>query len=160
MAIATGFSNYISRRTGSPQAVVTSVTITGLADTLLGADEKRALGPVAQGRALYAEALLVMRESKRLTPVRYGFLRASGHVAAPQIEGRRIFVEMGFGGPAGVGNVGETNGRDVGYALPVHENVAAHHTVGQAKYLEAPLLAAIPGMEARLATRIREELRL
>ena len=154
------FSNYISRRTGGPQSVLVEVSLEGLGDVATELGRLETAGPVELGRALYAEALLIMAQAKRLVPVRFGILRASGHVLVPKTHGEHVEVEMGFGGPAGIGNQGESNRENVGYALPVHENLTARHTVGQAKYLEHPTLAAITGLEGRLAVRIKKDLGL
>jgi hypothetical protein len=92
--------------------------------------------------ALYAEAQIEMTEAKRRTPVDTGELRASGYVADPEIRGRRISVEMGFGGAASE------------YAVHVHEDLEALHPVGQAKYLESTVLESAPHMPARIARRL------
>lgn len=154
------FSNYISKRTGGPQAFIVGFEIEGLEQAVANVWEYGLEGPKAMGRALYAEALLIMAVAKKLTPVRYGFLRASGRVDVPQITLSTISVEMGFGGPAGTGNLGETNKQDVGYALPVHENLSAHHPVGQAKFLEQPALSMAANLEKNLAIRIKADLNL
>src|SRR5260221_90846 len=79
-------------------------------------------------KVLFQEAEEIMSLAKPLTPVDHGFLRASGHVQLPVIEGEKVSVELGFGGVAGAGNQGsETNESPVGYAVYVHENLAAHH---------------------------------
>src|SRR5260221_10205362 len=52
-------------------------------------------------------------------PVKTGALRASGTVEQPL----PLAVDLSFGGAAAP------------YALAVHENVAAHHAVGEARYL-------------------------
>lgn len=86
----------------------------------------------------YETAEEIITEAKKLTPVLEGVLKSSGHVQLPVISGNQVEVSMGFGGPAGAGNQGETNRKEVGYAVVVHENLEAHHKVGQAKYLEMP----------------------
>jgi hypothetical protein len=65
---------------------------------------------------------------------------------------------VGFCGPAGAGNAGETNDEDVGYAVYVHEDLSARHTKGKAKFLEDPLNRRLPEMARRLAERIRKRL--
>src|SRR6266550_1314015 len=89
---------------------------------------------------LYASAEEVMTRAKELTPVDTGNLRASGHVQQPKVEAGIVTLELGFGGPAGAGNVGDSNSQEVGYALYVHEDLNVNHPVGQAKYLETPLM--------------------
>jgi len=69
-----------------------------------------------------------MTEAKKRTPVDTGVLRSSGHVQGPTVVGNDIQVRLVFGGPAAT------------YAVAVHENLTAHHTVGQAKYLESVIV--------------------
>jgi hypothetical protein len=105
----------------------------------------------AAAGALLAEAEAIMLESKRQVPVDLGNLRATGFVDTSDLTGSaRLSVTLSYGGPAGSGG-----GTHVGYAVPVHENLQARHTVGKAKYLEDPVNDAISGMDRRLAARIR-----
>lgn len=92
--------------------------------------------------ALREEAETIMTTSKRLVPVDTGVLRESGFVDAVD-EG----VRLAYGGAAS------------GYAIYVHENLEARHPVGQAKYLEQPVLEALPGLAGRVAAVIRSILR-
>jgi len=66
------------------------------------------------GKALYAEAELVMTESKRQCPVDTGALRSTGHVELPKYSGNKVTVQMGYGGPAAP------------YADIVHEGYGPH----------------------------------
>lgn len=100
----------------------------------------------AGGAALYQEAEGILTEAKRLTPVDTGTLRASGHVQLPVIGPLFVSVALGFGGAA----------KD--YAVYVHENLLVHHEVGQAKFLEQPVLEWQRGAEQALAKRIRRVL--
>lgn len=105
-------------------------------------------GPQAMGQALVETAEQVMTVSKTdYVPVDTGALRASGHVQPAVWQGAKVEVEFGFGGPAAP------------YALYVHENLTAHHPVGQAKYLESPLLAAVQGMPGVMARRVSDAIR-
>ena len=82
---------------------------------------------------LYQGAEAIVTESKeRFVPVRWGALRASGHTLRPVTKAGVVEVAMGFGGPSAP------------YAWRQHENLAYHHTVGQAKYLEKPTLERVP----------------
>lgn len=94
-------------------------------------------------KALYREAQIEMTESKRRVPVDTGVLRASGHVQDPVRKGQNISVTLAYGGAA------ET------YAIIVHEDLEAHHRVGQAKYLESVLKESAPYMAQRVAARIK-----
>jgi hypothetical protein len=137
---------------------------TGL--VLEGAEELRAALAALGARAIGAAALAlneaaeeIMTEAKRRTPVDTGNLRASGHVAPPEIGVDGVVREtLGFGGPAGTGNRGETNAEAVGYAVPVHYDLAKRHPVGQALFLESAMLDAAGGLEAKLAESLRAEL--
>ena len=105
----------------------------------------KALGEKAQtivGGVLYREAEAIMTESKTQCPVDVGTLRASGHVQDPVSSGGQVIVTLGYGGPA------------VPYAIVQHEAMNFQHTVGNAKFLEDPMLAAVTGVEERLAKGI------
>ncbi len=109
--------------------------------------------------ALFIEGEQTIAEAKMITPVDEGVLRASGFVQLPERDGDKVFVDIGFGGPAGTGNHGgETNDDDVGYAIIQHEDLTFFHTVGQAKYLEVPLNKRKVGYSARMAKRIKAKL--
>ncbi len=114
----------------------------------------------------------IIGESKeKFVPVDQGILRASGFVELPKISGASVTVELGFGGPAGKGNVGgNSNTEKVGYAIVVHENPRAGRTggvsprgaqyktwstVGGWKYLERPFKRAQPRMPRRIAELLR-----
>ena len=103
---------------------------------------------------LVEAAETTMTKAKRRTPVDTGALRSSGHVQPPKREGTELHVLFGFGGPAGAGNLGETNDEPVGYAVYVHEDLTARHKVGQAKYLES----AVNDMRAKYPDIIRRAL--
>lgn len=100
----------------------------------------------AMGAALRAEAERIMAASKRLVPVDTGALRASGRVEGPVWGGETVSVGLLYGGPAAP------------YAVYVHENLAARHPTGQAKYLEQPVNEATAGLGDRLAERLRRAL--
>jgi hypothetical protein len=103
--------------------------------------------PDAVGRALREEAEIEMTEAKERTPVDTGALRASGHVTGPERAGKQISVDLNYGGVAAP------------YAVYVHEDMDAHHPVGQAKFLESTLLESAPHMPKRIATRVERYLR-
>ncbi len=95
------------------------LTLQQLNDFLLSKSKKRA---ERNKPALLAACLFLQAESQKLCPVKTGALRNSA--------GSRV---DGFGFDA----VGKVFYRQK-YALWVHENLDAHHTVGQAKFLEQP----------------------
>jgi len=89
-------------------------------------------------RHLTIEGEKIMATSKETyVPVDTGNLRNTGHVSPPVKEGQTILVQLGFGN------------NTVEYALIVHEDLYAHHPVGQAKYLEIPFSRAQPGVKQR-----------
>jgi hypothetical protein len=102
------------------------------------------------GRLLYQEGIKIMAESQPLVPVDTGTLRSTGYVSEPEREGDTITVDIGYGGPAAKINP-KSGESSVGYGLYVHENLDAHHKVGQAKFLEQPFRAAANGMGQRIA---------
>ncbi len=110
--------------------------------------------------ALFEEGNELITEAKQLVPVDEGVLKSSGFSNVPEQSGGRdkFIVEVGFGGPAGSGNQGDSNKEDVGYAVRVHEDLTSQHTVGQAKYLEQPFNQRLPTMAERLARRIKARL--
>jgi hypothetical protein len=112
--------------------------------------------PRAARKGLYMGLEFVMTDSKRnYVPVKDGILRASGFIL---MHKTKISAEIGFGGPAGNGNMGgETNAVDVGYAAVQHENLDFQHKVGEAKFLERPLFAGIPMIGQVISETIRKE---
>lgn len=98
------------------------------------------------GSALFNEAQPIMTASKQQCPVDTGALRATGNVEKPEFHGDSVTVRLTYGGAAAP------------YAIYVHENVSAHHPVGNAKFLEVPLRAAIPGLVNGMTERIKQKL--
>ena len=98
-----------------------------------------------------------MTKSKRdFVPVDLGNLRSSGHVEDPEFTRASVSVRLVYGGPSAP------------YALAVHEHpsdssppswregdVEFHPSGRGPKYLERPLLEAIPGLPVRLARRMQ-----
>ena len=97
--------------------------------------------PQALGAELYREGQDVIANALPITPILTGALRRSGHVDEPEMTGGGVSVTLGFGGDAAP------------YAVYVHENLVARHAPPtQAKFLEDPLNAAVPGMADRIAS--------
>ena len=99
--------------------------------------------PSTEAAALYQEAQVEMMESKKRCPVDVGTLRASGHVLKPIMEGRKISIDLVYGGAA------------EDYAVVQHEALDFHHTVGQARYLASVLEESESSMGQRIAARVR-----
>ena len=85
-------------------------------------------------------AILARSESQRRTPVDEGNLRASHYVSSNRSE-REPVVEVGC---------------TANYAVYVHENLTARHTVGEAKFLEN----AVASLEGRILSIIRSGARI
>ena len=98
--------------------------------------------PHAVASALYSEAQTIREVSMQRTPVLTGALRASHAVRGPFFGADEVSVDIAVGGPAAP------------YAIFVHENLAAHHDVGQAKFLESALLEAKPTLAQNVLDRI------
>ena len=135
----------------------------------------------AAAAAVYREMEGTVRpDALRRTPVDTGVLRASILTEQPVVSGDRVDVILGAGGAAStvlvakvkrgarkgkfrVARKSDTETAETtasGYALAVHENLTARHTVGEAKYLSNALAAAEPGQDARVARTIARELGL
>lgn len=83
--------------------------------------------PRALERSLNKFTQIELAEMKRRTPVEFGTLRDSGHAEKPMWKGNTLTQEVGFGGAA------------EDYAIPVHEDMEAQHSVGGPKYVESVL---------------------
>lgn len=79
-------------------------------------------------KALRSVGELIGTEAQRETPVDTGVLRASKLVTGPKKVRKDWEVRISFGGAAAP------------YAVHVHENLSAQHTVGRSKYLESVVL--------------------
>jgi hypothetical protein len=92
--------------------------------------------------ALYQEGLAVDALAVSKIPVDTGRLRATHYVSPPTDEGPlRSVVEVGFG---------------TDYAVFVHEDTAARHVTGEAKFLEKALAQRASGFTERLARRAKK----
>ena len=110
------------------------ILVTGIAEVNAQLARLWEQDQAASVQALREEAETIMTESKRRVPVKYGTLKGSGFVE-PTEDG----VRLAYGGAAS------------DYAIYVHENLDANHPVGEAKYLERPVLEALPGLAERVA---------
>ena len=97
--------------------------------------------------ALVMEANEMMTEAKAQTPVDTGTLRGSGTVFPAKRKRDGVEVELGFGGAA------------AGYVIPVHQRLDVHHPVGNALFLERPVLAGSRRLRQRLHNEIERALR-
>jgi hypothetical protein len=98
----------------------------------------------AAERAVNRVAAQTIGDARSLTPVKTGALQASGVALPAETDGTKITATIGF----------NTN-----YAAAVHENLTAHHDVGQAKYLEAAMRRNAPKLAVEVAKQINEALK-
>jgi len=104
--------------------------------------------PREVGVALFREAQLIKTASIKRTPKDLGTLRNTHEVMRPVISGHDVSVEISVGGPTAASPQG------AGYALIVHEDLEARHTVGEAKFLEKSVNESASGLAERVAKRI------
>lgn len=78
---------------------------------------------------------------KNRVPPHAGNLRNSIHVEGPFREGKKVSAIV-------------CTGKQAPYDVYVHENLKAHHPVGQAKFIETPLNESKPNFSAGVAKRI------
>lgn len=133
-----------------------SVRLVGVERLMRLAERDKGLTPVIQ-RAVFAEANVVLNESKRIVPVRFGDLRRSGRVETPVTSGTRTTVEVTYGGAAAP------------YALYVHEippntggrwGTGMKHKSGKTyKYLEIPANAHRDKFVRNVLERIADHIR-
>lgn len=132
------------------------VEVQGLREVLAELASSGRATPQRIGQGLWEVGQNIMAASQELVPVDTGNLRASGHVELPRQVAGEVQVVLGYGGPAGSGNFGgTTNPEDAGYALRVHEDLQAHHVVGQAKFLEAAYIDYSPRVVPHLLSVLR-----
>lgn len=91
-------------------------------------------------KGLLKEANIILNQSIRQTPCEFGDLRRSGTVEETKDTKREYEVTIGF---------------NESYAAAVHENLNAHHDIGNAKYLEDPLMARVDDIPKNIAKRIK-----
>ena len=108
----------------------------------------------AVGAALYQEGELIMTDAKELTPVDTGALRSSGFVEQPKQQGNVTTVQLGFGGVATKLNE-KTGEPTTSYGLIVHEDLNMHHTSGEAKFLEKPVMKRSKDIATRITKRLQ-----
>ncbi len=96
------------------------------------------LGKVAS--AVKEEGSSLMNKSEALVPIDTGSLKASKFVEEPVLQGDKISVRCGYGGPNVKSNP-QTGEATTDYAIDVHEDLTKRHDTGQAKFLEAPVNA-------------------
>ena len=110
----------------------TTVKYTG-ADAAIRDIDKLIAGSRAEfGRAVVETLGQKVPEVKRRTPFEDGDLRDTVRVEGPEFAGNRITAAIAAGGG------------DVDYALYVHEDMEAEHTIGEPKFIESVLKESVP----------------
>jgi hypothetical protein len=85
----------------------------------------------------------VLGDAQSLTPVDTGFLQSSATDEPAELRGTKVTKRIGF---------------NAEYAVFVHEDLNAHHDVGQAKYLEASVRNNASKFAPFVAERVKEAL--
>ena len=129
--------------------------LTGTDELLRKLKDYQVKVPKHVGAALLKEGEEIMTRSKEeFSPFDKGTLHGSGQVKMDK-SGKNIVARLGYGGAA------------AGYALAVHETPSGFDPPswqgkaitfkrGGPKFLERPMLEAIPGMADRLAAEIEK----
>jgi hypothetical protein len=98
--------------------------------------------PKEFGAALRAEMEEIAAEAKSQTPVDTGRLRSTLRAEGPFQDGNKISAAVVAGGD------------DAPFAVVVYEDLDAEHAVGNAKFLERPLMEnaseVLPGVAGRV----------
>ena len=101
-------------------------------------------------QAMIVEETGTLELARSRTPVEAGDLKKSGRLGDYTISGYESSLPIIFG-------EGLTSRNPDGYAIYVHENLQAHHPVGQAKFLESAVLDRILDKSKRMAANIKLE---
>lgn len=96
----------------------------------------------------------IMAASKALVPVRFGPLRASGHVVPPVIAGDVVTVEAGFSAPYALATHENPRAGKTGGVSPSGRRYKAWARVGEWKFLERPFQRIAPKLGERLRAAI------
>lgn len=109
--------------------------------TLLGAADG---APEVLGQALYQEGQMAFKRSQKEVPVRKGYLKNSGRLSSPTTtRAGNTSVNITYGSAAAK------------YAAPVHNLDKNYRNGRKWHYVEDPVMGRIPGLEGRLAKRIK-----
>jgi hypothetical protein len=111
-----------------------------VSELLKGLDAARDKMLAAAEQAVDQYAEHVLGDAVQLTPVLTGALAASGTTLPIEVNGTSIKKEIAF---------------NTDYAAAVHENLDAHHEVGQAKYLSTALEQNAPKLGPFIADAIK-----
>lgn len=126
------------------------IQIKGLTKFRQAAVAIKAQGRKGSATSLYEEGVEIMNESKKPhnVPVKTGLLKSTGHVQLPTVEGNRIVVNLGYGGPS------------CKYALIQHEGNFNHPRGGRRQFLLIPAQEAQRGIEQRLSKKLGRSIKI
>lgn len=116
-------------------------------DKLLRIVQRGGDAPKYLEMALTSEANVVLNESKKIVPYRFGALKTSGRVERPKVSAESIEVEVTYGGSSAP------------YAVYVHEIPKNYNHGKQYKYLETPAQAHAPVFTRKVKERLLTYLR-
>jgi len=142
----TGAAGGVGKGEHSLQEIIGGV-IEGGADELAG--------------AIYEEMETIKGQSQDIVPYRDGVLEASADAVGVNLmkTGMDGYVAIGYGGAASAYSVMQHQTPPPGEGVTDSEGKVGRthrHAAGRSwKYLEKPVLAAIEGMDGRLAARVR-----
>lgn len=116
-------------------------------------------GSDALAGAIYEEMEEIKAKSQEIVPLRFGTLRASADAVGVNVQqsGLNGYVAIGYGGAAWAYSILQHQTPPPGEAE--EGELTFRHAAGRTwKYLERPVMAAVNGMDARLAAKIRARL--
>ena len=116
-----------------------------MADGYIGLQALQRKAMRALERGTEAAAGNVERDAEPLIPVDEGIARESLRQDPPRRRGDRVSVDV------------EVGGGQPWYAPIVHERTDVRHDVGQAKFLEQPLLSNVPETREEIRQAARRE---
>ena len=101
---------------------------------------------IAAGKyAMYEYGKVVMKKSKKYTPVDTNLLRDSAFLELPRYSGSGVKANMGYG--------------NVSYAVEVHENLSYHHNVGRAKFFEIAIREESGNFSNFMLKKIKQQIK-
>lgn len=123
------------------------VQVTGLKEVIDMFKRADTITKLAIKEALEIEAAKVLDRATDLVPLQTGRLMSSGRIIRPPINSKVPLYHVVYGGI-------NVNGRNVDYAMEVHEEPQERRKTGQSKYLQKAFTEVLQGIENRIQFRI------
>lgn len=117
-------------------------TLKGITEVLSNLRKLHDYSPKEIGRSLMEETQVEVKECQRRSPVLSGTMRDEIHAEGPKMDGKEITAII------------TTGQKSIDYALQQHEDTELIHAVGEAKFIEGPIMESAPHMAARVAHRL------